>query len=207
MEQSKMKFMGLLQAIASMHGQKVQDNAMALWFSAIEMAGMTVDQAIVGLNKHTLDPENGRFMPTVAHIVGQVKGSKADIEADALIEFRNMLLGIRKAGVYNDAVFSNHKTNMAIELLGGWQAVCMNEEWSEYIGQKRFIDAYKAASATPVHMRLPLTGIADIRNLYKFGRTPEEKLECDRLLECHGYGAAKALPPIKIKSLDGDSDA
>jgi hypothetical protein len=144
-------------------------------------------------------------LPTPAHIIEQIRGGKADLEAEALIEYRNACQGAAKAGQYNDAVFSNHKTNMAIELMGGWVFLCNYEELGEYIGQKRFVDAYKAVSANPIQCSLPLCGTADSRNLYKFGRTPEEKAQCDKLLELHGSDrvtAVNALESIKIKQLE-----
>lgn len=181
---------------------KLSDVAMAIWIAAMDAEGITCDQACAAMLKYSTNPDN-KFAPVPADIVAAVKGGgKSDIEAEAAVEFANMLAGIRKAGIYNDAVFCNHRTNMAIHILGGWRFVCGYEEWGEYIGRKMFIDAYKAVCARPVAMALPLTGIADSRNVYKFGRTATEVAECNRLLEVY---QSERLPiiPINPKTIRG----
>lgn len=201
----KIGFVERLNLVMGMYKREISEAEAQMWCAMLESSGITYGDAVRALATHMMNPVDGKFPPKLADISGIVNGTPNDLEAEALIEFANMQAGIRKAGVYNDAIFSNHRTNMTIHLLGGWRQVCAYEEWDTYIGRKMFVDSYKAVCAQPVAMQLPLTGIADFRNLYKFGRTDAERAECDRLLEHHKTPELPYnMPKINVKKLDGD---
>lgn len=195
------QFLSVLKEFYAIKKTTFTDTTAGFWIASMQAAGYDSEKACKALQSYILDPEKSKFLPSPGDLVGQIEGTKADIEAEAAVEFSNMLAGIRKAGIYNDAVFCNHRTNMAIHVLGGWRFVCSFENWDDYIGRKMFIDAYKAVCLNPVAMSLPLTGKADFRNLYKFGRTPEEKTECNRLLEMHKEESLPNLQRISVKTL------
>lgn len=202
----KIGFVERLNLVMGMYKREISEAEAQMWCAMLESSGITYGDAVRALATHMMNPVDGKFPPKLADISGIVNGTPNDLEAEALIEFSNMRKGIRKAGVYNDAVFSNHRTNMAIHILGGWREVCSFEQWDEYIGRKMFVDAYKAVCAQPVAMCLPLTGIADFRNVYKFGRTPEEIAECNRLLECCRAESVPSLQTINVKTLENNND-
>jgi len=90
------EFTGVIHAIAENYNrQRLGQQTLAIWFNGLKE--YPLDQVKKAVADHVLDADQGRFFPTVAHIIAQI-GVKAELDASSLLaeaRMRSTPLGMR----------------------------------------------------------------------------------------------------------------
>lgn len=80
----KTDFVKIIFPLCEYYGKTLSDAAIALYFEAAKDIDTQAFEYLVKL--HLADPDQGKFFPTLAHIVGQAS-NETDIKRQAAIEF------------------------------------------------------------------------------------------------------------------------
>ncbi len=153
MEQRDWKpFCALMEATAESLGAKPRSEAgLLIIFEALRPYPFEAVRAAVG--KHLVSAE-GKFFPTAAHIVQQIRGTEAE---RAELAWRRVVSAVSRRGCYDSVRFPEPAYHFAIRELGGWERLvsmvdAMTDREIEFFGQK-FAKLYAAgercASWTP----------------------------------------------------------
>jgi hypothetical protein len=110
----------LLSNVYSMYRQSFDPNFTGVWLNA--MSNYTFEDIEVGINRHMLNPENGRFAPLPADIVRVLDGGTGVQAASAWTKVEQ---AIKRAGPWQTVVFDDPIIHRVIEDMGGWTK--MNE--------------------------------------------------------------------------------
>lgn len=103
-------------------GKVMSEGAGRLMFTLLR-EDLTLDEIKTGILAH-LKSSNGRFMPTIADIRGQAKGTEDERGQLAWRFFRKTL---ENHGYYDSVRFPHPAYHYAIEQLGGWTRI--GQEW------------------------------------------------------------------------------
>lgn len=105
----------LLSNVYSMYRQPFDPNFTAVWLNA--MSSYTFEDIEVGINRHMLNPENGRYAPLPADIVRVIDGGTGVQAASAWTKVEQ---AVKRVGPWRTVIFDDPIIHRVIEDMGGW---------------------------------------------------------------------------------------
>lgn len=186
--EDKKMFSQILSQTLEVYGRSVSSGVMLVWWEALKRFDMPTVRA--GFSRYIQDPDQGKYPPMPASIIGMIEPSKAERSA---VAFQSVWDAIKREGPYRTPTFDDPVISHVVAALGGWVHLC--DAWTE--DQRRFYEAefsrlygaYKldASRESPVQ----LEGVADRSNRL-LGREADPRL----LLTAEGKTAlARAETP------------
>ena len=140
------------------------EQAILLMFQALaEYSLKEIQQAVA---RH-LRSDEGKFFPTVSHILTQINGTDTEKENEA---WRLFLHTVDHHGYYENVVFPERAYHWAIDQLGGWVKVSNDflnmDDRERQFRKKEFVSLYRAGKrrATPNNTKPYLKGFYAIDN-------------------------------------------
>jgi hypothetical protein len=109
-------------------------------------------------------------LPKPAEILEFLEGTRDD---KALIGWLQVKEAITKGGYHASIEFSDPIIANAINELGGWQWICMQDKSEEPFIQKRFMDLYRLFLKRGVNRNIKLIGFIEARNSELGHKIPE----------------------------------
>lgn len=151
----------LISAVHESYGRKPPSPmGVALWKGVL--APMQEDRRLIAslFSRHA-QSDDGKFLPTHAHILQLWRGNTAD---HSQLAWSRVLQTMERVGAYKSVVFDDPAIHCAVTDLGGWPTICQsNLEELQWI-QKRFIESYKAHAKAGSPHSGKLIGISEQRN-------------------------------------------
>jgi hypothetical protein len=160
-ERDRDNFAELLTGVYDFYRKDASDQVLEIWWQA--MKPFDLEAIRVAFGQHTMNPDNGRFLPMPADVVRMLGGSTLD---SALVAFSKVERGISAVGCYATVVFDDPLIHKVIEEMGGWPLLCVTpaRDWpfrtTEFLNRYR---SYKSRGMTPAYPK-KLIGIADGEN-------------------------------------------
>ena len=155
------RFASMLSAVLDLYGKAPGEGAIGIWWAALVKFDFEAAQRAFSL--YIQDPDQGRFPPTPAGIIGQIEatGSQA-----ATAAFDKVVSAIRHVGPYESVAFDDPIIHAVVEGLGGWIHICnswTNEDLK--FREREFVTRYQVdRKATCLTYQGTLTGIAEAQN-------------------------------------------
>ena len=109
------EFRALWNAVSALYGKEVNDMATGMAFRALSR--FELSDIKYGLDRHSSDVNDGRFMPKPANIIKHVLG---DPEAQSLLAWTEIESTLRRVSPYESIVFDSPAKMAAIQDMGGW---------------------------------------------------------------------------------------
>jgi len=172
---NEQQFIEALSVCFEAYGKKLNAGVGKFWLNALNAGGISLDQAGQALAKHALDPDTGQYLPKIADIVRHCQGTTEDA---AEIAWGRLQQAIGSVGRYTSVVFDDPRLMNAIELSGGWVAMCNADVSNQVADRAAFRKAYKAASGQTCRKFLP--------GLHAEGTPPKligSPQKCNRILQ------------------------
>lgn len=129
-------FCDMITAAAKVTRTRPPDNAgLTLFFDLL--AGYSLEQVQAAMAAHLVGAE-GKYFPTPAHIVQQLRGTEAE---RAELAWRRVVAAVSRWGCYESVRFPTPAYHFAIRELGGWERLVamvneMTDKELEFFGQK-----------------------------------------------------------------------
>lgn len=140
------QFVETLSNVLETYGKTPTAKNAQFWMNAMNVAGISLEDASKALMAHLLNPDKGQFAPKVADVVGAVKGTRSDIEDAAASQWLIVKEAIRWPGSTSNVVFDDPKTQAVVSQMG-WPWLCENYRADvDGVWRKGFVDSYKASN-------------------------------------------------------------
>lgn len=128
-----------VQAIAGAYvffGQELTEFHIRVWADAC--AAFTAAEVEAALAAHLADPQRGAFLPRPADVVRLIRG---DGREAALLAWQRVLEEVRDRGSYSRPDI-DEPSRRALDVIGGWGALCRSQTAELPHLQRRFCEAY-----------------------------------------------------------------
>ena len=160
---------------SEIYGNQLSPAARKIWWSILKP--YTAEQIAKAMELHIGDPDSGRFAPKpadiIAKITGNTKQKQISAEDQAMQEWEQIKIAIRKTGAYGNYRSEDKVAVKAILSLGGWPALChAPQETLDTWKRKEFISAYK--------IFVSAQGLPEFAN--GIGHESQEKIEGKRFM-------------------------
>lgn len=132
----------ILWATAEFYGSNLSEVVLGIWTE--NLADYDPERVKKAFSAHMRDPDNGRFMPKLAHIMKHLEGIPTD---NAAMAWSKALEAASRYGAYRDVVFDDAAIHAAIQDMGGWAKFCRCENDQLSYQQHRFQQSYGAYKA------------------------------------------------------------
>lgn len=132
----------ILWATAEFYGSNLSEVVLGIWTE--NLAAYEPERVKKAFSSHMRDPDNGRFMPKLAHIMKHLEGIPTD---NAAMAWSKALEAAQTHGAYRDVVFDDAAIHAAIADMGGWPKFCRCENDQLSYQQHRFQQSYGAYKA------------------------------------------------------------
>lgn len=109
------RLLNLLTDVHTMYRKDFEPRLTQVWFNAL--AAYTFEDVEIGINRHLLNPESGRFLPLPADIVRVVDGGTGIQAAEAWTKVEQ---AVKRAGPWRSVIFDDAIIHRVIEDMGGW---------------------------------------------------------------------------------------
>jgi hypothetical protein len=109
------RLLNLLTDVHTMYRKEFEPRLTQVWFNAL--AAYTFEDVEIGINRHLLNPESGRFLPLPADVVRVVDGGTGVQAAEAWTKVEQ---AIKRVGPWRTVIFDDSIIHRVIEDLGGW---------------------------------------------------------------------------------------
>jgi hypothetical protein len=119
-EADSSQFATTMRGVFALYRADLSEAVLAIWWNAMK----AFDLAAVkdALNRHAVDPDQGRFLPKPADVVKLIGGSTKDA---ALLGWSKVQRAIGTVGGYETVCFDDPIINAVIYDMGGWVDLCM----------------------------------------------------------------------------------
>ena len=137
------KFSALIADVSAFYRQDVSQFSVSVWWQA--MQPYDFEAVSDALSRHTLNPDNGQFMPKPADMVKLFSGRTVD---SAQVAWAKVDKAVRAVGPWQSVIFDDPIIHRVIEDMGGWVGLCGKEaeEWP-FIGNQ-FVTRYQGQKLT-----------------------------------------------------------
>lgn len=138
-------FKQVLATLGETYGRSITKLTAQAYWSALK--GFTNEQVQQAMIDYISDPNTSQFWPQpgalIRKITGTDKQQQLTIEDKALSAWNEILLDIRRVGVYGSLEIEDKVALKAVQSIGGWKTICHSTEdalktWK----RKEFISAY-----------------------------------------------------------------
>jgi len=153
-----------------------------LYFS--ELSDFSIEEVELGVRKVLKEAVYPKF-PTIGAIRQAILGSA---EEQAIVAWHKVFKAVKIVGQYRSVQFDDPVIHSVIELMGGWENICIMEEKELQWRQREFISLYKVLQARNVKHPEYLFGISELQNIQRGYREAIEK--------------PIKWPPIRTKELE-----
>ncbi len=117
-------------------------------------------------------------MPTIAEIVEHIVGSKDDHKIQGEAQAQEVLMAVRRYGVYATVQFADPVTNAVVkQFFGGWPQLCSRKEDDHVWFVKDFATHYADYKMRGVENTEPLRGIGTNEKVEMIGKSSQFVLE------------------------------
>lgn len=158
----KDKLLALLPQVCAFYRQDFSKFLGGVWIAAMEQ--FTFDEVKHAIERHTMNPDSGQFMPKPADVVKMLGGTSADV---ALAAWSKVERAIRSIGQYQSVVFDDALIHRVIDDMGGWVKVnSYQDEKAFEFAAREFQTRYRGFSMrgeVPPFARV-MVGLADAEN-------------------------------------------
>lgn len=127
-----------MRALYSLYRQELSQAVLAIWWAALQ--GYDLATVADALNRHAVNPDNGRFLPTPADVVRLIGGTTHD---SALLAWAKVDKAVRTIGSYRSVVFDDAIVHAVLADMGGWVALCSKRETDWPFVAKEFENRYR----------------------------------------------------------------
>ena len=132
-----------------------------LYFS--ELSDLSIEEIEFGVRKILKEAVYPKF-PTIGAIRQAILGCAED---QAILAWQKVFKAMKIIGQYRSVQFDDPVIHSVIELMGGWENICMVEEKELQWKQKEFINLYKALQGRKINHPEYLFGISELQNIQK----------------------------------------
>lgn len=157
-------FGDLIEQVCAFYEKSCSTFVLDVWWQSLRPYDLAAIRDALG--RHSVNPDNGQWMPKPADVVRLIEGSTVD---SAMAAWTKVERGMQAVGSYCTVVFDDPLIHAVIADMGGWPALGNKrvEEWP--FVAKEFQTRYrgfKGARATPAYPP-KLVGIADGNNVQR----------------------------------------
>ncbi len=164
------QFAATMRGVFALYRAELSEAVLAIWWGAMK----PFDFAAVkdALNRHAVDPDQGRFLPKPADVVRLLGGTTKDA---AMIGWSKVTQAMLSVGAYQSVTFDDPLINQVVHDMGGWPYLCgLTQDETPFKGNE-FVTRYQGYRMRGSLDSWPakLLGIADMGNASK-GFKPSE---------------------------------
>lgn len=109
------RLLNLLTDVHTLYRKEFEPRLTQVWFNAL--SAYTFEDVEIGINRHLLNPESGRFVPLPADVVRVIDGGTGVQAAEAWTKVEH---AIKRVGPWRTVIFDDPIIHRVIEDLGGW---------------------------------------------------------------------------------------
>lgn len=157
------RFKIILAGVCEIYSKRISPQLIQMYWQSLKP--VTIDQFDSAVQKHMLDPKNGRFFPIPADIMRNIDGQQQTTEDRAMLAWMEVERSISRIGAYGSINLEDKQALMAIKNMGSWQQLCHTDRDKLGFKRQEFMANYKALENTPIES-LPnsLAGIEELSN-------------------------------------------
>lgn len=154
-------FRELMEGVHSFYARECSAFALDVWWQALKHYELAAIRDALG--RHSVNPDNGQFMPKPADVVKMMEGSTLD---SAMVAWSKVDHAVHAVGTYATVVFDDALIHRVVDDMGGWPPLGRktDDEWpftaKEFQTRYR---GYRARKETPPYPDR-LLGIIDGEN-------------------------------------------
>lgn len=200
------EFVRQIAAVYAFYGKEFNKLVLAVWWNALKH----YDEAAVfdALGRHSVNPDNGQWLPKPADVVKLISGGTMD---SALLAWSKVERGIRSVGPWKSVVFDDAITHAVIQDMGGWINLCATDERELPFKAKEFENRYRAYRTQGRIENYPkhLVGISEGQNASGGFRVDPPAMigneeRCQLVYKGGNSGSSLSFRPLQIeKALEG----
>lgn len=135
----------VIATISELYDKQISPQGQKIWWNALK--DYTAEQIGMALQEHISDPDEGRFAPKPANLVGKIIGTnkqaEVSVEASAIQAWESAYKAMMKLGQYQSVKLQDRLAMKVIEYMGGWPSFCLMKQSEEQWRRKEFIETYK----------------------------------------------------------------
>lgn len=150
-ENDKEKFVEFLTGISQTFKENLTQLQFEMWWNLLKK--YTVADFQKAMFSHMQSPDEGRFMPKPADIIGRLEGSE---KSRALQAWSKVWQAVSHPGGDDSVVFDDPIIHAVIDDMGGWVALCMTETKEATWKAKEFEERYAGYLAKGVENYMPV---------------------------------------------------
>jgi hypothetical protein len=159
----KRKLLELLPDVCAFYRQDFSKFLGSVWVAAME--AYTFDEVSKAIERHTMNPDSGQFMPKPADVVRMLGGTSIDVAMGAWSKVERAL---RTIGQYESVVFDDPLIHRVVMDMGGWVKLCtasQTEKDLEFVARE-FQTRYRGFAMRRERPEFPgrLVGFAEAQN-------------------------------------------
>lgn len=159
----KKALLALLPQVCAFYRQDFSKFLGGVWIASME--AYTFDEVKQAIERHTMNPDSGQFMPKPADVVKMLGGSSIDV---AMSAWSKVERAIRTIGQNQSVVFDDALIHRVVQDMGGWVKLCtapQTEKDLEFVARE-FQTRYRGFSMRSERPDFPawLTGHAEAEN-------------------------------------------
>jgi len=158
---SHAKFASMMEGIAEYYDKNITGEVIALYWNALN--SYSYDEIQTAVQKHMNDPDEGQFMPKIAHINKYLVGSK---DTRAMLAWSKVEKAVREVGPYASVCFDEAIIHKTLQDMGGWINLCNMTDRDLPFKANEFRTRYQGYAKDGGVKDYPklLTGISDAHN-------------------------------------------
>jgi hypothetical protein len=157
----KTQFAALLSNVYGFYEKTATPFVIDTWWGALQ--AYDFDAVSRAFGQHSVNPDDGQYLPRPANIVKMLSGTTNDA---GLVAWSKVEKAVARVGTYESVVFDDPLIHRVIEDMGGWIRLgTFREDEMVFVG-KEFVNRYRGyrmRSDRPEYLRV-LTGIAESNN-------------------------------------------
>lgn len=159
----KKLLLAMLPDVCAFYRQDFSKFLGGVWIAAME--AYTFDEVKQAIERHTMNPDSGQFMPKPADVVKMLGGTSIDVAMQA---WSRVERAIRSIGQYQSVAFDDPLVHRVAYDMGGWVKLCtaaQTEKDFEFVG-KEFQTRYRSFTMRGERPEFPgwLVGFAEAQN-------------------------------------------
>lgn len=208
-QSDKNKLLALLPDVCAFYRQDFSKFLGNVWVAAME--AYTFDEVKRAIERHTMNPDTGQFMPKPADVVKMLGGSSIDM---AMAAWSRVERHIRTVGQYQSVVFDDSLLHRVVYDMGGWVQICTSaqtEKDFEFVGRE-FQIRYRGFAMRGEHPEFPgwLVGHVEAQNAQEGIRRPIElraigdPRKCAAVLKAGTIGQPENPPVFRLMAMKTD---
>jgi hypothetical protein len=157
----KPNFLKAVSEFYKFYKQDFSEFGLGLWWAALKNYDLAA--ILQGFERHMANPEQGKFMPKPADIIGMLQGSTLDV---ALVAWAKVDRALRGVGHYESVVFDDPLIHRVLQDMGGWVMLGNKTDDDWPFVAKEFENRYKGFRARSESPEYPskLIGISEAAN-------------------------------------------